>query len=83
MGDKAVDLLLAGKSDVVICSRNNEIVATDIRYALIVDRMCKNKLKPGDLDSFSAEEIESMKALCKERQQYFEDMYDIANTIGC
>ena len=83
MGDKAVDLLLAGKSDVVICSRNNEIVDTDIKYALIVDRMYKNKLKPGDLDSFSAEEIEAMKALCKERQQYFEDMYDIANTIGC
>ena len=83
MGDKAVDLLLSGKSDVVICSRNNEIIDTDIKYALIVDRMYKNKLKPGDLDAFSAEEIEAMKALCKERQAYFDNMYDIANTIGC
>lgn len=83
MGDKAVDLLLSGKSDVVICSRNNEIIDTDIKYALIVDRMYKNKLKPGDLDAFSAEEIEAMKALCNERRAYFDDMYDIANTIGC
>ena len=83
MGDKAVDLLLAGESDVVICSRHDQIVATDIKYALIVDRMCKNKLKPGDLDSFTPEQIASMEALCKERKFYFEDMYDIANTISC
>ncbi|MBQ9703534.1 MAG: 6-phosphofructokinase [Clostridia bacterium] len=83
MGDKAVDLLLAGESDVVICSRHDQIIATDIKYALIVDRMCKNKLKPGDLDSFTPEQIASMEALCKERKFYFEDMYDIANTISC
>ena len=82
-GYKAVEVLLNGQSDVVICSRHDKIVTADIKWALIVDRMCKNKLKPGDLDSFSAEEIEAMKALCKKRQQYFEDMYDIANTIGC
>ena len=83
MGDKAVDLLLAGESDVVICSRHDQLIATDIKYALIVDRMCKNKLKPGDLDSFTPEQIASMEALCKERKFYFEDMYDIANTISC
>ena len=83
MGDKAVDLLLQGKSDLVICSRKNEITSMDIRYALIVDRMFKNKLKDGDLDAFSDKEIESMKALCEERRAYFKDMYDIINTIGC
>ncbi|MBO5212659.1 MAG: 6-phosphofructokinase [Clostridia bacterium] len=83
MGDKAVDLLLQGKSDLVICSRNDKITSMDIRYALIVDRMFKNKLKDGDLDAFSHDEIESMKALCAERRAYFENMYDIINTIGC
>jgi 6-phosphofructokinase len=82
MGDKAVDLLLAGKSDLVICSRNDKIIATDIKWALIVDRMFKGKLKDGDLDSFTAEQIEEMKALCAERRAYFEDMYDIMLTIG-
>lgn len=83
MGDKAVDVLLQGLSDVVICSRNDKIVVTDIKWALIVDRMFKDKLKAGDLDNFSADEIEEMKALCAERRAYFEDMYDIMLTIGC
>lgn len=82
MGDKAVDLLLQGKSDLVICSRNNQITYADIKWALIVDRMFKNKLKPGDLDNFSEKEIEDMKALCAERRAYFDDMYDIMLTIG-
>ena len=83
MGDKAVDLLLNGVSDVVICSRKDKIVATEIKWALIVDRMFKNKLKDGDLDAFTPEQIEEMKALCAERRAYFEDMYDIMKTIGC
>lgn len=82
MGDKAVDLLLAGKSDLVICSRNNEVIATDIKWALIVDRMFKGKLKDGDLDGFTQEQIDDMKALCAERRAYFENMYDIMLTIG-
>ena len=83
MGDKAVDVLLAGQSDVVICSRHDQIITTDIKYALIVDRMFKNKLKDGDLDDFTKEELDSMKALCDERREYFKNMYDIMLTIGC
>lgn len=83
MGDKAVDLLLNGVSDVVICSRKDKIIATDIKWALIVDRMFKNKLKDGDLDNFTSEQIAEMEALCAERRAYFEDMYDIMKTIGC
>ncbi len=83
MGDKAVDLLLNGVSDVVICSRKDKIIATDIKWALIVDRMFKNKLKDGDLDAFTPEQIADMKALCEERRAYFENMYDIMKTIGC
>lgn len=82
-GYKAVQLLLEGVSDVVICSRHDKIVPVDIKWALIVDRMYKNKLKDGDLDAFSPEQIEEMKALCKERHDYFVEMYEIVNTVGC
>ena len=82
-GFKAVEALLNGISDVVICSRHDKIVTTDIKWALIVDRMYKSKLKDGDLDAFTAEQINEMKALCEERHQYFEEMYRIVNTIGC
>ncbi len=82
-GYKAVEALLEGKSDLVICSRHDKIVTTDIRWALIVDRMYKGKLKDGDLDAFTPEQIEEMKALCVERHEYFERIYEIINSIGC
>ncbi len=82
-GYKAVEVLLDGISDVVICSRHDEIVPIDIKYALILDRMYKNKLKDGDLDSFSDEQIEEMKKICAERKKYFTDMYEVVNAIGC
>ena len=82
-GYKAVEALLEGKSDLVICQRHDEIITTDIRWALIVDRMYKGKLKDGDLDAFSAEEVKAMEELCVERRAYFERIYEIINAIGC
>ena len=51
----------------MICEIDGAIVDTDINYALIADRNYKNKLKPGDLDHFTAEQVEAMKALAKKR----------------
>ena len=82
-GYKAVEVLLNGQSDVVICSRHDKIVTADIKWALIVDRMYKGKLKDGDLDSFSPEQIAKMEALCKERREYFDEMYEVVNAVGC
>ncbi len=78
MGKFAVDLLLDGKSDLVVCERRGEIVATEIKFALIVDRMFKKKLKDGDLDSFCAPEIEKMKRICAERQDRYDDLMNTA-----
>lgn len=82
-GYKAVELLLSGISDVVIASRHDKIVPIEIKFALIVDRMYKNKLKDGDLDNFTKEQIDEMKAICKERHDYFVDLYKIVNSVGC
>ncbi len=67
MGQFAVDELFNGRSNEVICEINNEICAVDINYALILDRMYKNKLKEGDLDRFSKEQIAEMQNACAER----------------
>ncbi len=77
MGAKAVELLLEGKSNMVVCKRNGRIVSEDIAYALTVDRMFKGKLKEGDLDPFTEDQIESMKALCEIRKQEIRDLYDL------
>ena len=72
MGVKAVELLLEGKSNLVITETAGEITPTDINFALITDRMYKGKLKDGDLDKFSAEEVKKMKAIGDRRQRDFE-----------
>ncbi|MBQ8509070.1 MAG: 6-phosphofructokinase [Clostridia bacterium] len=82
MGDFAVDLILEGKSDLVVCQRDDKLVATDIAWALVVDRMYKNKLKDGDLDKFTAEQIEAMKVRCAQKKAVLEDMMDVAKTLA-
>ena len=82
-GYKAVELLLNGVSDVVICSRHDNIVPIEIKFALILDRMYKNKLKEDDLEGFSPEQIKEMKAICKERHDYFVNMYEVVNGVNC
>ncbi|MBQ3063932.1 MAG: ATP-dependent 6-phosphofructokinase [Clostridia bacterium] len=68
MGVRAVELLLEGKSNVVICEIDGAITHLDINYALIADRMYKNKLKTGDLDPFTAAQIADMQKLAAKRK---------------
>ena len=82
MATRAVEELLAGKSDIVICEKGGKIVTADINFALITDRMYKKKLKDGDLDKYSEEEITKMKAICEEKLQGFRDLYKIMDEIS-
>ena len=82
MGDAAVDALLAGKSNLVICEKEGKIVARDIKYALVLDRMYKNKLRDGDLDQFTPEVLEEMKAECAAHLEEIKEIYAIANDLA-
>ena len=75
MGVQAVELLLQGKSNVVMSELNGKITHVDINYALIADRTYKNKLKPGDLDNFTPEQIAAMQALAKQREEELRALY--------
>ncbi len=75
MGVRAVELLLEGVSNQVICEIGGEITSLDINYALIADRYYKNKLKEGDLDAFTPAQIESMKELAARRTQELRSLY--------
>ncbi len=81
MGEAAVKLLLEGKSNLVVCERNAKIEAFEINFALTLDKMYKNKLKPGDLDRFSANEIHEMEGLAELRRREINDMYNAAITL--
>lgn len=82
MGAIAVEELLKGHSNLVMCDKLGKIVPTDINYALILDRMYKGKLKDGDLDRFTEEDIERMKADIKARQASLARLYGISKTIN-
>ena len=81
MGGTAVDLLLEGKSNLVICEIDGKIQPIDINFALIVDRMYKNKLEEGDLEGFTAEQLDEMKAICEKRKAEIDYLYSIAKVI--
>ena len=82
MGAKAVELLLDGKSNLVVCKRNGKIVSEEIKDALTVDRMFKGKLKDGDLDGFTDSQIESMKELCTIRTKEIKRLYDLVEKVA-
>jgi 6-phosphofructokinase 1 len=82
MGAIAVEELLKGHSNLVMCDKLGKIVPVDINYALILDRMYKDKLKDGDLDAFTEEEIASMREDVKRKQAAIARLYGISKTIN-
>ena len=83
MGYFAVEQLLAGKSDLVVCRKAGEIISLNIEFALILDRMYKGKLKAGDLDHFSASQIAEMEAICEEKRQSYKRLVKLADDVSC
>ena len=83
MGTFAVNELLAGRSDIVICQRNGKIVSTDINYALNLDRFYKGKVtKEEMLEKFDEATVERMCAEAAERRARIEWLYNVEQTIS-
>ncbi len=82
MAVKAVELLTEGKSNLVMCLLDGKVVPVDIAWALIADRMYKNKLKPGDLDKFSAAEVHAMEEMAQKRRDEIATLYRVANDLA-
>lgn len=75
MGVEAVRLLLAGKSNRVVCVRSDKIVDIDIAYALTLDRMYKGKLKPEELNGYNEKDIRDMRDYCAKKRTEMEALY--------
>ncbi len=82
MGALAVTELLKGRSNLVMCERKGVILARDINYALVLDRMYKFKLKEGDLDGFTPEQIGEMENEIRERRAAMARLYGVSKTIN-
>ena len=77
MGVRAVDELLAGNSDLIICEKAGEIVTTGIFYSQVLDRMYKGTLKEGMLEKCTEEQIAEMKAIIEEKKRVFAETYKL------
>ncbi len=90
MGVKAVDLLLAGESNKVVCIHDDEIGAMDIDFALALDKTYKELIDPNYEKKLSAEQkarftkaqLDEMMAFSQRKFDQFRELYDIANRIG-
>jgi 6-phosphofructokinase 1 len=82
MGIAAVDFLLEGESNRVVCMHGEKISSMDIEYALMLDKMYKNKLKPGDLDKYNEEEVARMREYCDKKAAAFKKLYNQALDIS-
>ncbi len=82
MGVRAVEELLAGNSNLVICEVNDRVTSLDIEFALALDRMYKSKLTDGELDKFTPDQIELMKERCIRARTKIETLYKMAESIS-
>ena len=82
MGEYAVEQLLEGKSNIVICERESRLVATDIGFALTLDRMYKGKLKEGELSAYSEAQVAEMKSVCDTKHALIESICRSVDMLG-
>lgn len=82
MGNRAVHELLEGKSNLVVCEQNNEIVTLDINFAQTADRIYKGKAAPEEILKYTPAEQEIIKATVAKKQQYFVDMMKLLSEIS-
>ena len=82
MGVYAVEELLRGNSNKVICERNGDICAVDIAYSYALDKMYKEKLEEGDLDQFDAETVQRMKDEIEEKKSELLALYTTEHKIN-
>ncbi len=89
MAVKAVDLLLDGKSCLVVCEREGKIVTNDINYALALDKLYKSRYagyKKVDeeklLAPYTKEQQKEMDRFCREKFEDMKELYDIANSLA-
>ena len=82
MAAGAIDMIIKGRTNQVMVVKNGGIVPMDINFALITDRMYKGKLKDGDLDNYTEEEIKEMKNICNNRKEYITKLENVLYSTG-
>lgn len=70
MGAAAVNSLLMGDSNDVVCARGNTISTVEMSYSVTLDDLYKNKLSPSDIKKIPPSLLYEMNNLLAERKGY-------------
>ena len=81
MGQRAVEELFLGNSNLVVCERGGIIMTADINYALTLDRLYKGKATPEELAPYSEAEIAEMTAVGDKKRELFRSLYACVDRI--
>ena len=82
MAYKAVELLYAGESNLVIAEHNGKIDSLDISFALDFDKFYKGKLSEEEIAKISADDRAKMEAMAHARREIFNQVYRVNDVIS-
>ena len=82
MGAHAVELLLEGKSNLIVTETDGAITEKDIEWALMYDKVYKGKAKTEDIAKLDPVVYEEMVALAKIKHEKFAELYRLGNNIS-
>ena len=82
MGAMAIDLIEQGKKNRVIIEKDGKLQDMDVQFALATDKIRKNKIKTGDLDRFTADEVAEMNAYVENYKKSISERYALFNELA-
>lgn len=82
MGNRAVELLLEGKKNLVVCLRDDRIVDCDIEYALALDKRYKGKMDDEQFAKLSAGDQKSMTEFIERKKAGLTKLYELSKIIS-
>ncbi len=82
MGDKAVDVLISGEFNKVICYNGGRIAVEDMEYAFTFDRIVKGKATEEELSKLEPSYRDEMLKKADGKKRYITSMYELAERIS-
>ena len=82
MGDKAVDLLVDGKYNLVVCQKKGQSCAVEMEYAFALDRIVKGKATEEEILKHEPEYRAKLLAEAEEIKANMNNLYDVAKIMS-
>lgn len=82
MGGAAVNALLTGDTNDVICLRGTDVVSVEMTYAVKLDNYFKGKLTPEQVKKIAPSALYEMKKFIAERNAYKNYIFDLIERVS-